>query len=43
MHECAGPDCRALFLDGSRPGRRRWCSMNTCGNKAKKAALRRTR
>lgn len=40
LHECAGPDCGAVFLDGSRPGKRRWCSMNTCGNRAKKANLR---
>ncbi|MCM3886064.1 ABATE domain-containing protein [Frankia sp. R82] len=43
VHECAGPDCRALFLDSSRPGQRRWCSMNTCGNKAKKENLRTAR
>ncbi|MEU1734639.1 CGNR zinc finger domain-containing protein [Streptosporangium sp. NPDC020145] len=40
VHECADPDCHALFLDSSRPGTRRWCSMNTCGNKAKKQTLR---
>ncbi|WP_242908965.1 CGNR zinc finger domain-containing protein [Actinomadura terrae] len=40
VRECAGSDCRALFLDTSRPGTRRWCSMNTCGNKAKKQGLR---
>jgi predicted RNA-binding Zn ribbon-like protein len=37
---CANPECAALFLDGSRPGTRRWCSMNTCGNQAKKETLR---
>ncbi|WP_406193978.1 CGNR zinc finger domain-containing protein [Kitasatospora sp. NBC_01560] len=40
VRECAGPDCCALFLDNSRPGTRRWCSMDICGNRAKKAALR---
>jgi predicted RNA-binding Zn ribbon-like protein len=40
VHECANPGCQALFLDSSRPGTRRWCSMNTCGNKAKKENLR---
>jgi predicted RNA-binding Zn ribbon-like protein len=40
VHECANPDCAALFLDASRPGTRRWCSMNTCGNQAKKQTLR---
>lgn len=37
---CANPECGALFLDSSRPGQRRWCSMSTCGNLAKKSALR---
>ncbi|WP_170947120.1 CGNR zinc finger domain-containing protein [Bordetella genomosp. 2] len=27
--------CSWLFLDTSRGGRRRWCSMATCGNRAK--------
>ncbi|MFC4048995.1 CGNR zinc finger domain-containing protein [Actinomadura syzygii] len=40
VRRCAGHDCNALFLDSSRPGTRRWCSMNTCGNQAKKDTLR---
>lgn len=32
---CAAPDCDLLLLDTSRPGRRRWCSMQRCGNLAK--------
>lgn len=40
VHPCASPICGALFLDSSRPGTRRWCSMDTCGNRAKKSALR---
>jgi predicted RNA-binding Zn ribbon-like protein len=40
IRECAGGDCQALFLDHSRPGVRRWCSMGTCGNRAKKDVLR---
>lgn len=36
---CDGPDCRGLFLDTSRGNNRRWCSMNTCGNRAKKARM----
>ncbi|SHL93409.1 CGNR zinc finger domain-containing protein [Actinacidiphila paucisporea] len=40
LHACASPDCGALFLDHSRPGTRRWCSMDICGNRAKKSALR---
>jgi predicted RNA-binding Zn ribbon-like protein len=33
---CPGRDCGWLFLD--RRGRRRWCSMDSCGNRAKVAA-----
>ncbi|MFI6595382.1 CGNR zinc finger domain-containing protein [Nonomuraea sp. NPDC050536] len=40
VRACAGDGCAALFLDGSRPGTRRWCSMGTCGNRAKKQTLR---
>ena len=29
---CGGEDCGWLFLDRSRNGRRRWCSMEDCGN-----------
>ncbi|MFF4340650.1 CGNR zinc finger domain-containing protein [Kitasatospora sp. NPDC001540] len=36
---CEGPDCAGLFLDTSRGANRRWCSMNTCGNRVKKARL----
>jgi predicted RNA-binding Zn ribbon-like protein len=32
---CGGPDCHWLFLDHSRNGTRRWCSMESCGNQAK--------
>ena len=32
---CPGHDCGWLFLDETRGGRRRWCSMATCGNRAK--------
>ncbi|WP_308011824.1 CGNR zinc finger domain-containing protein [Actinacidiphila acidipaludis] len=40
VRPCASPTCGALFLDHSRPGTRRWCSMDICGNRAKKAGLR---
>jgi len=42
---CANPDCRAVFLDLSRPGHRRWCSMGDggCGNRAKTVAIRQRR
>lgn len=32
---CPGDDCGWLFLDETRNGRRRWCLMETCGNRAK--------
>ena len=35
IRECDAPDCNWLFLDHSRGGRRRWCDMSTCGNRAK--------
>lgn len=33
--------CGWLFLDSSRGGRRRWCSMSTCGNREKATRHRR--
>jgi predicted RNA-binding Zn ribbon-like protein len=35
VRKCANPDCGWLFLDDSRSGKRRWCSMSACGNRAK--------
>jgi predicted RNA-binding Zn ribbon-like protein len=37
MALCASPTCRAAFFDTSRSRTRRWCEMNTCGNREKKA------
>ena len=37
---CSGRGCSWIFLDTSKAGRRRWCSMQSCGNRAK--AARRT-
>lgn len=39
IRECPGDDCGYLFRDTSR-GRRRWCSMKSCGNRAKVQAFR---
>ena len=36
----AYPPCPRVFLDTSRSGRRRWCDMRTCGNRAKAARHR---
>ncbi|MCK2240393.1 MULTISPECIES: ABATE domain-containing protein [unclassified Crossiella] len=35
VRHCAAADCHLLFVDTSRPGARRWCSMQRCGNRAK--------
>ncbi|MBS0222986.1 MAG: CGNR zinc finger domain-containing protein [Proteobacteria bacterium] len=35
VRRCANPECGWLFLDDSRAGKRRWCSMSACGNRAK--------
>jgi predicted RNA-binding Zn ribbon-like protein len=37
---CANDGCRWRFIDRSRTGRRRWCDMSTCGNRAKVARHR---
>jgi predicted RNA-binding Zn ribbon-like protein len=35
VRQCANPACEFLFLDDSKSGNRRWCSMSSCGNRAK--------
>ena len=35
IRACAAENCGLLLLDTSRPGQRRWCSMQLCGNRAK--------
>jgi predicted RNA-binding Zn ribbon-like protein len=40
IRQCEGPPCAVLFVDTSRKGERRWCSMSACGNKAKAAGFR---
>ena len=40
IRECGSHDCQLVFVDASRPGRRRWCSMERCGNRQKVRALR---
>lgn len=41
VRQCEGEDCAILFVDASRAGDRRWCSMSACGNRAKVADFRR--
>ena len=35
IHECGGEDCGWMYVDRSRNGLRRWCQMETCGNREK--------
>lgn len=40
---CASPTCQAAFFDASQSRTRRWCDMNTCGNRQKKARFHASR
>jgi predicted RNA-binding Zn ribbon-like protein len=40
LRRCAREGCGALILSRSRGKRRKWCSMELCGNRAKVAAYR---
>ncbi|MFG2246834.1 CGNR zinc finger domain-containing protein [Spirillospora sp. NPDC048823] len=40
IRTCAGDNCQLVYVDTSRPGRRRWCSMEHCGNLHKVRASR---
>ena len=40
VRRCDEQTCVHWFLDTSRPGRRRWCSMATCGNRLKVKSYR---
>lgn len=35
LSACSNPECRWLFLDGSKNKGRRWCDMKLCGNRIK--------
>ncbi|SHN26271.1 CGNR zinc finger domain-containing protein [Gracilibacillus kekensis] len=37
IRECEHQDCIHYFVDTSKPGKRRWCSMELCGNRQKAA------
>jgi predicted RNA-binding Zn ribbon-like protein len=41
IRQCQSPSCTLYFVDTSRRGDRRWCSMSACGNKAKVNEFRR--
>ena len=40
VRRCADARCPRVFFDGTKNGRRRWCDMATCGNRAKAARHR---
>ncbi|GAA4233787.1 CGNR zinc finger domain-containing protein [Actinomadura meridiana] len=40
IRACAADNCQLVYVDTSRPGRRRWCSMEHCGNLHKVRAIR---
>lgn len=37
IRECENPNCGLMFVDTSRPGKRRWCLMKRCGTMQKNA------
>lgn len=43
IRKCENDGCAVLFVDLSRSGGRRWCSMAACGNRHKVAEFRRRR
>lgn len=40
VRRCADHRCGRVFYDSTKNGRRRWCDMATCGNRAKAARHR---
>jgi len=40
VRRCADARCGRVFFDNTKNGRRRWCDMATCGNRAKAARHR---
>jgi predicted RNA-binding Zn ribbon-like protein len=37
---CAADECQRVFFDRSKPGSRRWCQTELCGNREKTRAYR---
>jgi predicted RNA-binding Zn ribbon-like protein len=35
VKKCSNPECTLFFYDSTKNHRRRWCSMQTCGNRMK--------
>jgi len=40
LRRCEHPRCRVIFYDDSRPGLRRWCASNRCGDRVRAHAYR---
>src|SRR5262245_48736950 len=40
MRRCENSQCKAVFYDDSRPGLRRWCASNRCGDRIRARAYR---
>ena len=40
FRQCAAPTCSGAYIDTSRPGRRRYCMPELCGNRVNVAAHR---
>ena len=43
IRACENPNCGLMFVDTSRPGKRRWCLMKRCGNMAKTSQYRKSK
>ena len=43
MRRCENSKCKAVFYDDSRPGLRRWCAPNRCGDRSRARAYRERR
>jgi predicted RNA-binding Zn ribbon-like protein len=41
IRRCENTSCRSIFYDDSRPGLRRWCAANRCGDRMRAKAYRR--
>jgi predicted RNA-binding Zn ribbon-like protein len=39
LRKCENPECVLIFYDVTKSHRRRWCSMATCGNRAKASSF----
>ncbi|HLJ49903.1 MAG TPA: CGNR zinc finger domain-containing protein [Bryobacteraceae bacterium] len=43
LRRCENSGCRAIFYDDSRPGLRRWCASNRCGDRVRARLYRERR